>query len=332
MIGAPPVALIVLAAFAAGLFAYLVLAPLGRSKTDRRRAVRIAAMQARRTGAPRGAAPGTPSLLLSTTDSSFSGLDKIIKTFMPHPTLLRERLARTGRSISIGEYALACLAIGGMATLIRSQLLELPLILSVLAGIVAGFGIPHVIVNRLIERRIRRFNAQFPDAIDLILRGLKAGLPVSESLRVVAQEFGDPIGTEFQRVNDAVAIGQQMDQALWDTAKRLDTPEFRFFIVSLAVQAETGGNLSATLENLSEVLRKRHQMQLKIKAMSSEAKASAVIIGSLPFVMFALLYLVNEPYVMGLFGDPRGVLMVGVGLASLSIGVFVMMKMVRFEI
>ncbi|MFO1190290.1 MAG: type II secretion system F family protein [Alphaproteobacteria bacterium] len=332
MIGTIPIPLLALAAVAAGLFAYLLLAPLARSDVDKRRANRIAALQARRFGVSKASATGAPSLLLTTSDSSFAGFDRIIKQFMPHPALLRERLAKTGRSISIGEYALACLAIGAIATLIRTQIFALPPILSILSGIVVGFGVPHFVVNRMIQNRTKKFNAQFPDAIDLILRGLKAGLPVSESLRVVAQEFDDPIGTEFARVNDAVAIGKPLDQALWDAAKRLDTPEFRFFIVSLAVQAETGGNLSATLENLAEVLRKRHQMHLKIKAMSSEAKASAMIIGSLPFVMFFLLYLVNEPYVMSLFGDPRGMLMVGAGLSSLSLGVFVMMKMVRFEI
>lgn len=332
MIADIPIALLVLASLAAGLAAYLVLAPLARSDIDKRRDRRIAALRARRGATITRSTPGQRSLLLTSTDSSFSSLDKIIKSFMPRPALLRERLSKTGKTISIGEYALACLAIGAIVTLFRSQIMALPLILSVLSGIVIGIGVPHFVVTKMINRRLKRFNAQFPDAIDLILRGLKAGLPVSESLRVVAQEFDDPIGPEFARVNDAVAVGKQLDQALWDASKRLDTPEFRFFIVSLAVQAETGGNLSATLENLAEVLRKRHQMQLKIKAMSSEARASAMIIGSLPFVMFGLLYLINAPYVMELFTDPRGVLMLVAGLTSLVLGVAVMMKLVRFDI
>ena len=116
------------------------------------------------------------------------------------------------------------------------------------------------------------------------------------------------------------------------SAKRLDTPEFRFFCISLSVQHETGGNLGETLENLADILRKRRQMQLKIRAMSSEAKTSAIILGSLPFIMFCLLYVINRPYVTQLFADTRGMAMIGAGLLSLAIGIFVMMRIAKFEI
>jgi tight adherence protein B len=133
-------------------------------------------------------------------------------------------------------------------------------------------------------------------------------------------------------MSDSIKFGWTLEDALWDAAKRLDTPEFRFFCISLAVQRETGGNLAETLENLSDILRRRRQMQLKIKAMSSEAKASAIILGSLPFVMFGLIFFVNRGYVMQLFEDPRGLMMVAGGLTILGIGCLVMMKMVRFEV
>jgi tight adherence protein B len=127
-------------------------------------------------------------------------------------------------------------------------------------------------------------------------------------------------------------IGMQMDEALWAAAKRLDTPEFKFFVISLSIQQETGGNLAEVLEKLSDMVRRREQMRLKIKAMSSEARASAMIIGSLPFIMAVLIYVVNTEYMMRLFTDPRGWMMIGGGLTSLGLGIAVMAKMIKFEI
>ena len=187
-------------------------------------------------------------------------------------------------------------------------------------------------MNRLIARRLKLFTEQFPDAIDLIVRGVKSGLPVPESIRTVGAEMRDPVAAEFRTVAERVRIGQALEDALWAAAERVDTPEFRFFVVSLSVQRETGGNLAETLENLSDLLRRRRQMQLKIKAMSSEARASALILGSLPFLMFAIMALLNPGYVFTLFSDPRGIMMVAAGLGSLVVGVAVMAKMVRFEI
>ncbi|MEQ9360328.1 MAG: type II secretion system F family protein, partial [Rhodospirillales bacterium] len=129
-----------------------------------------------------------------------------------------------------------------------------------------------------------------------------------------------------------VKFGAKINDALWATAHRLDIPEFKFFVVSLSVQQETGGNLAETLANLSDILRRRRQMKLKIKAMSSEAKASAMILGSLPFVMFCIIYLMNPDYESLLFTDPRGRLILGGGLVAMAMGVFVMSRMVRFEI
>ena len=153
-----------------------------------------------------------------------------------------------------------------------------------------------------------------------------------ESIRIVGQEFNGPVGTEFSLISDRVRFGQQLEDALWDAVKRIDLPDFKFFVVSLSVQRETGGNLAETLENLSNILRQRRQMKLKIKAMSSEARASAMILGALPFLMFSIMLLINSEYVMTLFTDPRGLIMVGFGLACLALGVGIMWKMVRFEI
>ena len=184
----------------------------------------------------------------------------------------------------------------------------------------------------LIKRRQTKFLNFFPDAIDLMVRGIKSGLPISESITNVGTEIQDPVGEEFRIITDAVKFGRPMEEAMWEAANRLDLQEFKFFTISLAVQAETGGNLAETLNNLGDVLRGRRQLKLKIKALSSEAKASAIIIGALPFVMGGMIYLVNPDYIMKLFLDPRGHVMLGIGLCSFILGVGAMIKLVKFEI
>ncbi len=267
-----------------------------------------------------------------THDSSFASLDRLLKAVMPRPAVMRQRLANTGRNLSIGEYVLICFVIFMAATIIVHRFVDLPWLASSLIGVFCGLLLPHMTIGFMISRRLKKFSTIFPEAIDLIVRGLKSGLPVPESLKVVSEELPDPVGIEFRRITDALKMGQTMEEALWEATKTLDTPEFKFFVVSLSVQRETGGNLTETLENLSDIVRKRHQMKNKVRAMSSEARASGMIIGSLPFIMFAIIFILNNDYVMVLFRDPRGMMMVGAGLASLAIGVLIMAKMVRFEI
>src|SRR4029079_1418419 len=136
----------------------------------------------------------------------------------------------------------------------------------------------------MIKRRVDKFNVNFPDAIELMVRGLRSGPPITEQLGNVSTASPGPGGVERTMVSDKMKIGRTMEAALQDTADRLGTPEFQFFVITLAIQRETGGNLAETLSNLADVLRKRAQMKLKIRAMSSESKASAYIVGSLPFV------------------------------------------------
>jgi tight adherence protein B len=188
------------------------------------------------------------------------------------------------------------------------------------------------VVGFLVARRRNRFIAYFPEAIDLMVRGLRSGLPITESIRTAGDEIPDPVGNELRRITDSIRLGAKLDEALWDTSKRLNIQEFNFFTVALSIQSETGGNLAETLANLSDVLRRRRQLKLKIKALSSEAKASAYIIGSLPFIMALLIFLVNPGYLDDLWIDPRGMFLVFIGFCSFAIGIAVMYKMVKFEI
>jgi Flp pilus assembly protein TadB len=178
----------------------------------------------------------------------------------------------------------------------------------------------------MITGRLKAFTANFPDAIELMVRGLRSGLPITETLTIVSGEISGPVGAEFRAVSDRMKIGLTMDAALQETADRLGTPEFQFFVITLAIQRETGGNLAETLSNLADVLRKRAQMKLKIKAMSSEAKASAMIVGALPFIVFTLVYLLNPDYMGGFFTDER-LIVAGLGaMVWMGIGVAIMAK------
>ncbi|MCP4618437.1 MAG: pilus assembly protein TadB, partial [Bradyrhizobium sp.] len=176
------------------------------------------------------------------------------------------------------------------------------------------------------------FTAKFPDAIELLVRGLRSGLPITETMGVVGQEVDGPVGEEFRAVSDKMKIGKSLDAALQETADRLGTPEFQFFTITIQIQRETGGNLAETLANLADVLRKRAQMKLKIKAMSSESKASALIVGALPFIVFALVWFINNNYMANFFADQRLMIAGAGGLLWMGIGAFIMAKMVNFEI
>jgi tight adherence protein B len=263
--------------------------------------------------------------------NSDGGFDTMIRRVLPRPDALRERLTRTGRKIGFGSYALASLA-AALASLVGAILLGLSLATAAALGLVVGLWLPHLVVGKLISRRIARFEALFPEAIGLIVRGLRSGLPATESMQVVGREIGDPVGEEFRRISDQVRLGQPLDQALGEAAKRIGTPEFNFLVVTMVVQKETGGNLAETLENLDNILRRRRQMKLKIRAMSAEARASAMIIGSLPFVMFMILFVVNRDYVMPLVTTHAGNMLLAAAACSMGTGIAVIMKMIRFEI
>ncbi len=260
-----------------------------------------------------------------------SRIEGLASTLIPKPALLRRRLEMTGKDISLAKYGVISIGIllvtaGGL--MVRGA----PPLLAIFAGLFFGIGGPHFIIGKMIKRRINKFNSNFPDAIELMVRGLRSGLPITETLGIVAGEIGGPVGLEFRAVADKMKIGRTMEVALQETADRLGTAEFQFFVITLAIQRETGGNLAETLSNLADVLRKRAQMKLKIRAMSSESKASAYIIGCLPFVVFTLVWFINPTYMGNFFVDER-LMVAGLGgMVWMGIGAFIMSKMINFEI
>ncbi len=318
----------------AGVFAVLLLFLFGldlfgsRDKHMRRRIDQIIAPNATQDHV----IAHTESVRRNTSDSKIASVDRLVKGILPNISLLRQRLERSGWPLKIGDYLLICTGLWLVSTCFIWLGLGLSPAINLLAGFTIGFGLPHIVVGRQIAKRAKKFSALLPEALDLIVRGVRSGLPVSETMRTIAEEISDPVGPEFQYISDQMRIGVSMDEAMWATAKRIQIAEFNFLVISMSIQQETGGNLAEILENLSNMVRRREQMRLKVKAMSSEARASAMIIGSLPFIMCALISFINPRYMSTLFIDPRGWIMIAIGLTSLMVGLLVMAKMVRFEI
>ncbi|MDX3884294.1 MAG: type II secretion system F family protein [Sphingomonas sp.] len=316
--------------FAAGIAGVLLLlfAAFSGPSTAKAQTRRLAEIRDRHNKSGAGAVEAQMRRIIAQRETR---LDLAFSRFIPNPAQLQKRLDMTGKAWTVGKYALTSLAIACViALLILTR--GAPILLAIFVGLVVGLGVPHMLVGMQINKRVAAFNAKFPDAIELLVRGLRSGLPISETLGVVASEVPGPVGIEFRSVSDKMKIGRTMDAALQETADRLGTPEFQFFTITLQIQRETGGNLAETLANLADVLRKRAQMKLKIKAMSSESKASAYIIGALPFIVFALICYINYDYMGKFFVDERLMIAGGGGLIWMSIGAFIMRQMINFEI
>ena len=208
----------------------------------------------------------------------------------------------------------------------------LPWYVAVCSGMVGFLGLPRWIIKFLRTRRQNIFLNDFADAIDVMVRGLKSGLPVTDAMRVIASESGPPVGPEFNEIVEGQRIGISVDQGVERMVERMPLAEVNFLAIVMAIQAKTGGNLSEALGNLSKVLRDRKKMKAKIRAVSQEAKSSAAIIGSLPFIIMGALTVLNPEYLNPLFYTRMGnILIIGSGI-WMGIGVLVMRKMINFEI
>lgn len=204
-------------------------------------------------------------------------------------------------------------------------------IMGVLGGVFGLFILPKYIVKRKRKKRLKNFTEHFADALDIIVRGIKSGLPVGECMKMIGREMPDPVGQEFRLITEGQKLGLPTEQIMDRSIKRIPTDDLRFFAVVLLIQQQTGGNLADTLSKLSDVLRQRKRMKDKVQALSSEAKASAMIIGSLPFALYGILSLVAPDYVGILLTSTMGLWMVGGGIAWMTIGILVMKKMINFE-
>lgn len=201
-----------------------------------------------------------------------------------------------------------------------------------LAAFVGAVGFPRWVLGMLTKRRHKKMTAQFADAIDIIVRGVKSGLPLAECLRIISAEVGEPLKGEFMSLTDNIAMGTNLDRALQQFYRRVPLPEVNFFVIVLSIQAKSGGNLSEALGNLSAVIRARKMMREKVNALSQEAKASAMIIGALPFAVMVMVYLTTPDYIMKLFTTSTGHMLLLLGAAMMGTGIMVMKKMINFDI
>lgn len=244
---------------------------------------------------------------------------------------LREALIHAGLKMSPQRFMLLS-ALSGFMAVFFAWIIGAPQLLWLIALPIGLLGIPKLVLNYLIKRRKFKFTSYFADAIDVIVRGVRSGLTIGECLNIVAREMPAPIGPEFALVNEGVRLGMTMGDVLQRLSDRVPTPEVRFFTIVLITQQSTGGNLAETLAKLSDVLRSRKRMRDKVNAMSSEAKASAGIIGSLPFVLSGGLAVLQPQIISLLFTTDTGNLLIGIGIVMMLVGCLVMRQMIHFDI
>ena len=241
---------------------------------------------------------------------------------------LKSEFGATGDRLSVAHLVVAGLLSGTAVFFLFETMLSLNRLLVFAVAVLVAVTAPFILLRHMQRRFQTRFLHGLPDALDFIVRGLRAGLPIVNALEAIATEVGEPVGSEFRRVHDGVAIGIDFHEELAHAADRIRLVEFRFFVVALALQRQTGGNLAETVENLSTLIRRRKEMALKARALTSEARASAWLIGCLPFVAGTALYFINPDYMRVLFTDPRGQVLLEVAMGSLATGAFILRVMI----
>ena len=243
---------------------------------------------------------------------------------------LGARMQQAGVSAAPRMFWIATVVLG-VVVLFAALVLKAPPLVAFGLAFGLGLGLPRWVLGFLGKRRLSKFTAEFPNAIDVIVRGVKSGLPVHDCLKMIAKESPAPLGPEFRRLVENVGMGMTLDQALEKAYERMPTSELRFFTIVLAIQQKAGGNLAEALGNLSNVLRSRKMMREKVKALSSEATASAMIIAALPPGVMVLITLMTPSYMEIMFKDPRGNMMLAGGAIWMGIGGFVMRRMINFK-
>jgi tight adherence protein B len=243
---------------------------------------------------------------------------------------LSMKITQAGLTWSKRRFILISAALG-FVTFLIVMFTGLGLLIAAALAFAAAFGLPRWVLSFLKKRRQQRFLLSFPDAVDVIVRGIKAGLPLLDSLKIVALEAPEPVKSEFRQIVETQTVGIPLGEACIKLYDRMPLPEANFFGIVISIQQKAGGNLSEALGNLSRVLRDRKRMQAKIKAMSMEAKASAMIIAALPFAVMLLVYITSPKYIELLWTEPTGRLMLAACATWMLLGVMVMKKMINFD-
>ncbi|WP_420960385.1 type II secretion system F family protein [Brucella sp. IR073] len=243
---------------------------------------------------------------------------------------LRIFLAQAGLSMSVQRFYLFS-AVAGLVITLAALLLGVPLWLAPGVLLAGGVGLPRWFVGHRRSRRIKAFLEEFPNALDVIVRSVRSGLPLNDGLRLIASEAREPVRAEFRRVVEAQQMGLSIPDAVGKMPDSMPCPEANFFAIVIQIQSQAGGNLSEALGNLSRVLRDRKKMKAKVSALSMEAKASAAIIGALPFIVTVLIYLTSPQYIMLLFTDGTGHMLLAISGVLMLAGILIMRKMINFD-
>ena len=241
------------------------------------------------------------------------------------------RLRRAGLKISKTTFIIFSIISGLLLALVGFIFKVSPLMIGLLM-IVGLLGLPRFVLSYLAKRRVTAFVNELPDAVDMVVRGIKAGLPLNDGLKMVASEAKEPLASEFRNVVETQQLGVPMADAIQKISENMPIPETNFLATVISIHQTSGGSLSEALGNLSKILRERKKMKAKVKAISSEAKASAGIIGSLPVIVSIVIYIVSPDYISRLFENSTGHLILGIGAMMMFIGSMVMRKMISFEI
>lgn len=311
---------------------YAVFGPRLAARDRMRQRIEIAGVfpSDSKAGGRRGGREGARGGSRRNVQRTLKEIEEAAKGKKKRPTV-RQLIGRAGIDLTPTNFILASVGFGAFVLAVTYYIGVQPLV-SVGLGFAGGFGAPRWYMGFLASRREKAFSSHFVNAVDVVVRGVKSGLPVGECMAIIARESPEPLGGEFRKLVEGQKLGVTLAQGLDRMLDRMPSAELNFFVIVLSIQQQTGGNLSEALGNLADVLRERVQMRAKIQAMSSEAKASAMIIGSLPFVVGTLLYLVAPDYITMLFITTTGNIMIAGGLTWMSLGVFVMSQMINFDI
>ena len=244
---------------------------------------------------------------------------------------LKNKLEQAGLSISTKQFWIYSAASGLAFTLLAKILGVAPFVL-IMLSITGFFGFPRFVLRFMTKKRQKAFMDDFADALESMMRLLKAGMPVSEAIKMVAREYTGPMGEEMERIFDQQKIGVPLPEAVLESARRMPLTEMQMFATAIAIQTQTGSSLSEVLQNLANVIRARFRLTRKVQALSSEAKASAMIIGALPILVATGLYFVNPDYIILLFTDSTGKFLLGCAVGWMMVGVLVMRQMINFKV
>jgi tight adherence protein B len=259
-------------------------------------------------------------------------LDKFLWRWFPNASKLRQKLAATGTSMTLGDFAFASISLSVGIAFVLFLVFDMSPGPALGGSLMVGIGLPNVWVGWRAKKRGQKFNLLFPEAVDLIVRALRAGLPVQEAIGTVSRDIKDPVGAIFRRVQQEVQLGMPIETALWRAAKTVQTDEFNFLIVAMSIQRDTGGNLAETLANLSALLRARQQLRLKIRAFTSEARTTMMIMVGLPFLVGGGLFLISPNYIGVLFTTETGQMIAAAAAASMGLGIFIMNRIATIKV